>query len=297
MKKHIIPATVVALLFGLVTASAQESGRSGLDLDLTVVTSNVRYDEPEDGINRWDNRKDALVAEILSAGPDIIGTQECLHRQRQYLKRKLKGYRTVGVAREDGKKDGEYSAIFYKKDRFRAVECGNFWLSETPDVPSLGWDAACIRIASWAFLEEKATGKRFFFVNTHLDHVGSEARREGVNLLCRKALEIGGGCPMVVTGDFNSQKESPDIQHVRSVGLIHTYDIAQERKVGVASFHGFKGLEKMAEYVPEQYRPAIIDYIFISGGSCSYYEIMPEKSPDGRFVSDHCPVMAKVRLR
>lgn len=297
MRKSYILATIVALLPAMVTANAQKVDGEGIDLDLTIVTSNVRYDEAEDGINRWDNRKDALAAEILSADPDIIGTQECLHHQRQYLKKMLKGYKTVGVAREDGKKDGEYSAIFYRKDRFKAVKCGNFWLSETPDVPSLGWDAACIRIASWAFLEEKATGKRFFFVNTHLDHVGGVARREGVNLLCRKALEIGQGCPMVVTGDFNSQKESPDIQHVKSIGLIHTYDIAQEKKVGIASYHGFEGLDGMAKYIPEQLRPAIIDYIFISAGSCSYYEIMPQKSPDGRFVSDHCPVMAKVRLQ
>ena len=296
MKISHIFAAVAALLLGQVTASAQEPVREVLDLDLTVVTSNVRYDNDGDGENRWDNRKDALAAEILSVNPDIVGTQECLHHQRQYLKEMFNGYETVGVAREDGKEDGEYSAIFYRKDRFEAVECGNFWLSETPDVPSLGWDAACTRIASWAFLEEKATGKRFFFVNTHLDHVGSVARREGVNLLCRKAKEIGGDCPMVVTGDFNSQKESADIQYVKSVGLIHTLDIAKEKKTGVASYHGFKGMEDMEKYVPEQARPAVIDYIFISEGSCSYYEILPAKSPDGRFVSDHCPVMAKVRL-
>lgn len=296
MKTKYMIAAVAALFLGQTVASSQEPVKELLGLDLTVVTSNVRYDNEEDGENRWDNRKDALAAEILSADPDIIGTQECLHHQRNYLKEQFKGYETVGVAREDGKEDGEYSAIFYRKDRFKAIECGNFWLSETPDVPSLGWDAACIRIASWAFLEEKTTGKRFFFVNTHLDHVGAVARREGVNLLCRKAKEIGGDCPMVITGDFNSQKESPDIQYVKSVGLIHTLDIAKEKKAGIASFHGFKGLDDMAKFIPEQARPAVIDYIFISEGTCSYYEIMPEKSPDGRFVSDHCPVTAKVRL-
>lgn len=296
MKNRYMIAAIAALFLGQATASSQEPGKELLGLDLTVVTSNVRYDNEEDGENRWDNRKDALAAEILSVEPDIIGTQECLHHQRNYLKKQFKGYNTVGVAREDGKKDGEYSAIFYRKDRFRAIECGNFWLSETPDVPSLGWDAACIRIASWAFLEEKSTGKRFFFVNTHLDHVGAVARREGVNLLCKKAKEIGGDCPMIITGDFNSQKESADIQYVKSVGLIHTLDIAKEKKASIASFHGFKGLENMAKHIPEQARPAVIDYIFISEGSCSYYEILPEKSPDGRFVSDHCPVVAKVRL-
>ncbi|MCQ2185146.1 MAG: endonuclease/exonuclease/phosphatase family protein [Bacteroidales bacterium] len=290
MKRIAIMAMAV-----LLCATACEQKKE-LGIDLTVVTSNVRYDNEDDGPNRWNNRKDALVAEILSVDPDIIGTQECLYHQRKYMQEELKGYETVGVAREDGKEKGEYSAIFYKADRFTAIECGNFWLSETPDVPSLGWDAACVRIASWAFLEEKATGKRFFFVNTHLDHVGMVARREGVNLLCKKAKEIGGDCPMVITGDFNAEKESADIQYVKSCGLIHTFDIAAQKKYEVASFHGFEGMEGIAKHIPEAMRPAIIDYIFISQGTCSYYEIMPAKSPDGRFVSDHCPVYAKVRL-
>ena len=101
---------------------------------------------------------------------------------------------------------------------------------------------------------------------------------------------------MVITGDFNSGKESSDIQHVKSVGLFHTYEIAKEKKVGPASFHGWRGLEGMAKHIPAQAQPAIIDYIFISEGYCSYYEILPDKSPDGRLVSDHCPVMAKVTL-
>lgn len=290
MKRIAIMAMAVLLC---ATACVQ---KKELGMDLTVVTSNVRYDNEDDGPNRWDNRKDALVAEILSVDPDIIGTQECLYHQRKYMQEELKGYETVGIAREDGKEKGEYSAIFYKADRFTAIECGNFWLSETPDVPSLGWDADCIRIATWAFLEEKATGKRFFFVNTHLDHVGVVARREGVNLLCKKAKEIGGDCPMVITGDFNSEKESKDIEFVKSRGLIHTFDIAAQKKYDVASYHGFEGMEGMAKEIPEALRPSIIDYIFISQGTCSYYEILPEKSPDGRFVSDHCPVVAKVRL-
>lgn len=293
MKKTLI---VIAAFLMLPFVSVAQNGSLGLDL--TVVTSNVRYGTADDGENCWENRKERLAEALKSTGADVIGTQEALYFQKQFLKKRLKGYKCVGVAREDGRKEGEHSAIFYRKDRFRALDCGNFWLSETPDVPSLGWDAACIRIASWAFLEEKSTGKKFFFVNTHLDHVGVVARREGVNLLCRKAKEIGGDCPMVMTGDFNSSKESPDIQHVRDMGMLHTYEIAAHKKLQPASYHGYHDFERMlnSNRIPEHLLPAIIDYIFISEGTCSEYEIMPPKGPDGGFLSDHCPVMAKVTL-
>lgn len=288
-------AAIAALLCGQLSALAQDTEKKALDLDLKVVTTNVRYGAADDGENCWNNRKDLYAAAIKETKADIIGTQEALNYQKKFLDRKLKGYASVGVAREDGKEDGEYSAIFYRKDRFKAIECGNFWLSETPDVPSLGWDAACIRIASWAFLEEKATGKRFFFVNTHLDHVGAVARREGVKLLCRKAKEIGGDCPMIITGDFNSGKDSDDIRYVKELGLIHAYDIAAEKKLNPSSYHGYTDYSVIAKMVPANRQPDIIDYIFISQGSCSYYEMLPQKR-NGKFISDHCPVMAQIKL-
>lgn len=296
MKKIHILAAVAALLLSQVQAPAQQENKETLDLNLKVLTTNVRYGKANDGENSWEFRKDIYGDALVNCHADVIGTQEALSFQKKYLSKRLKGYKSVGVAREDGKKEGEYAAIFYRKDRFKAIECGNFWLSETPDVPSLGWDAACIRIATWAFLEEKTTGKRFFFVNTHLDHVGVVARREGVNLLCKKAKEIGGDCPMIITGDFNAYKESEDIAYVKGTGLIHVYDIAAEKKLNPASYHGFKDYSEVAKSLPADVQPQIIDYIFISEGSCSYYEMMPQKSPDGRFISDHCPVVAKIKL-
>lgn len=295
MRKIYTIAALAALLFSQVPAPAQETGKEALDLDLTVLTTNVRYGKADDGENSWEFRKDELAAAIKEVKADIIGTQEALNFQKKFFDRKLKGYASVGVAREDGKEDGEYAAIFYRKDRFKAVECGNFWLSETPDVPGLGWDAACTRIATWAFLEEKATGKRFFFVNTHLDHVGVVARREGVKLLCRKAHEIGGDCPMVITGDFNSSKDSDDIKYVKGLGLIHAYDIASEKKLNPSSYHGYTDYSVMAQRIPAANQPDIIDFIFMSEGSCSYYEMLPQKR-NGRFISDHCPIMAKIKL-
>lgn len=274
-------------------AEAQSNGLLGLDI--RVATSNVRYNTKNDGENIWDNRKERLADALLSINADVIGTQEALYDQKVYLQKRLKGYKVVGIARDDGKKKGEHSAIFYNKKRFKAIKCGNFWLSETPDVPSKGWDAACIRIATWAFLQEKSTGKKFFFVNTHLDHAGVQARREGVSLLCRKAAEIGKGCPMVITGDFNFYLDSDDAAYLKDIGLLHAYDIAEEKKLQLATWHGYEDMEEHVKHI-DHVLPQIIDYILINRGTCSHYEITDPKGPDGGFLSDHCPVFADITL-
>lgn len=301
MKKIYLIAFVALMAQPL---SAQEE--KTLDLDIRVVSCNVRYATKGDGDNIWENRRERLVKALRYLEADVIGTQEALYDQKEYIHENLEGYNVVGVGREDGDKKGEHSAIFYNNKRFKALDCGNFWLSETPDVPSLGWDAACIRIASWAFLEEKATGKKFFFVNTHLDHVGIRARHDGVALLCRKAAEIGGGCPTVITGDFNIYKESDEIAEIKKLGLKHAYDIAEYKQLQPATWHGYnsdqehhvkveaeKNFEKSGLVIEA---PQIIDYILISQGSCSFYEILPPKGPDGGFLSDHCPVLANITL-
>lgn len=293
MKMRIFFALSAALLTCGSVMNAENPGKLGLDV--RVATSNVRYMCADDGENNWEFRKERLAATLAGINADVIGTQEAYHEQKVFLQKKLKDYNVVGVGREDGKKKGEHSAIFYNKKRFRALDCGNFWLSETPEVPSMGWDAACIRIATWAFLEEKSTGKKFFFVNTHLDHVGVVARREGVALLCRKAREIGGDCPMVITGDFNIYKESKEIEDIKAMGLVHVYDIAAGKKLQKASWHAYEDMDRHAKNVGLP-TPQIIDYIFISQGSCSYYEIMSPKASDGGFVSDHCPVYADICL-
>lgn len=276
-----------------------------LGLGIRVVTCNVRCLNPDDGENSWWNRREHLADALAGIGADVIGTQEAFYVQKEYLRHKLKGYNVVGVGRDDGKKEGEHSAIFYNKKRFKALDSGNFWLSETPDRPSKGWDAAYVRIATWALLQEKSTGKKFYFVNTHLDNVGVIARREGVTLLCRKAEQIGKDCPMVITGDFNSMKESEDIGYIKSLGLVHVYDIAGTRKLQPATWHNFtsdisrhvsKVIERRRKQGLKVEEPLIIDYIFISQGACSYYEIMNPKGPDGRFLSDHSPVFADIEL-
>ena len=299
MKRFYLPALLALVSF---TSFAQNDDI----LDIRVVSCNVRYMKGQDGVNVWENRRARLAKALKYLEADVIGTQEAYWQQKEYLHKQLKSYNVVGVGREDGRKEGEHSAIFYNKKRFRALDCGNFWLSETPDTPSKGWDAACIRIATWAFLQEKSTGKKFFFVNTHLDHVGVQARREGVALLCRKAAEIGRGCPMVITGDFNIYKESDDIAYIKNLGLLHAYDIAQYKQLQPATWHGYHNdMEKhVADVIAKEKKngiiaeaPQIIDYIFINRGSCSYYEILPPKGPDGGFLSDHSPILANISLK
>ncbi|MFI3294697.1 MAG: endonuclease/exonuclease/phosphatase family protein, partial [Rikenellaceae bacterium] len=168
---------------------------------------NIRYNNPADGENQWDLRKDRLVQKVTLDDCDIIGFQEVLASQMNYLDSTMTDYKWVGVGRDDGKQGGEYAPIFYKKDKFSIDHWGTQWLSETPDTPSLGWDAACIRIASWAVLKSQEDGSCMLFINTHFDHVGQQARINGSRVIVALADSLKGvygKLPLVLTGDFNS---------------------------------------------------------------------------------------------
>jgi endonuclease/exonuclease/phosphatase family metal-dependent hydrolase len=203
MKKTILLA--LALLIPLMVNSKSVNGKSG-DCKLRWGTFNIRLQNGGDekaGVG-WSVRRDRVADYIKRNHIDVIGMQEVLHTQLEDLLQRLPEYDYVGVGRTDGATKGEYSPVFFLKERFEVLEKGNFWLSETPDVPgSVGWDAALERIASYAKLRDKATGKVFMAVNTHFDHVGVKARRESAKLIMRKIQEIVGTRPAVVTGDFN----------------------------------------------------------------------------------------------
>lgn len=182
---------------------------------LNVMTFNIRYDNPDDGKNNWQYRKERAAKAIKFYDADIVGTQEVLKNQLEDLKDRLPGYKAIGVGREDGMEGGEYSALLFKADRFNVEDSGTFWLSETPEVPgSLGWDAACRRVATWARLTDKVTGKTLLALNTHLDHVGQQARSESVELIFKKVTELSQGAPIIVTGDFNSTPGSDVVKHI-----------------------------------------------------------------------------------
>lgn len=181
---------------------------SPLSAQTKVMTYNIRNSHAADGINRWERRKDTWINLVRKVDPDILGTQEVLSDQLRYIRKKMPDYTAHGVGRNDGKTKGEYSAIFYKKAKYDMTKGGNFWLSETPDIPGTkSWDAAITRICSWVQLREKNTGKSFFVFNTHFDHKGKEARRNSARLIRHYIDSLAGNDPVVVTGDFNLEPD------------------------------------------------------------------------------------------
>lgn len=172
--------------------------------NVSMISFNLRYDEPEDNENQWSNRKEACVKMIRTEMPSVLGIQEGLYNQVSYLNDELTNYDFVGVGRDDGHSGGEYAAIFYDSTLFEVVEYNNFWLSETSDYPSIGWDANNIRICTWARLRDKLLGKEFYVFNTHLDHKGKKAQEESSKLIMRKINEIvNQKDPVFLMGDFN----------------------------------------------------------------------------------------------
>ena len=269
MKKLFLTAL---LLLSTLLGSAQS---------LTVVSYNIRLGEAKDGTNSWPFRYAASQEMVMDQLPDIMGLQEAFLYQAAYLKEFCKGYKYVGVGRENGKKEGEIMAIFYRKETVKLLKWGTFWLSETPKKPSMGWDAACKRTATWALMKDKRTGKKFYYVNTHLDHVGWEAREKGLQLIVDRIAEMNkGNLPVVLTGDFNMTPERKEFAPLNRV-------MASARETAyktdhLATFHGW-GKEDTQ----------IIDYIFYSGfSSCVEYETIRKSYADRKFISDHYPIKA-----
>ncbi len=170
-----------------------------------VMSFNVRYGTARDGDNHWDKRKEFLAATIAEFDPDLLGTQETLAFQRDFLAEKLKTHTAFGAGRDDGKDGGEMAALFYRKARFDKLAGGHFWLSEAPEkVGSKGWDAALPRVATWVKLKDRTAGGTVLFLNTHFDHMGKKARNESAKMIRTKVAELGAGCRVLVTGDFNA---------------------------------------------------------------------------------------------
>lgn len=257
--------------------------------EVKVMSFNVRYDNSGDGANGWSARQGRVVNVIDSVGADIVGTQEVLHHQFEGLREALPGYGVVGCGREDGHEQGEYAALWYRTDRFDCVRSGNFWLSATPDVAgSMGWDGACVRMASWALLRDRETGSELLALNTHLDHVGEQARRYGVELIKERLRTLAPGVPAVVTGDFNSGPESAPVRYItdpQSVGyLVDARTIAGAVSGPQWTFHDF-GREPVG-------KREIIDFVFVSPGTkVSDYRIIDSTAGAPMTYSDHCPVV------
>jgi endonuclease/exonuclease/phosphatase family metal-dependent hydrolase len=290
MMRHVLPCLVGLALFGI-------SGAARAVADdpppLRVMSYNIRYGTAADGENHWDRRKEFLVATIQAFGPDLLGTQETLGFQRDYLAQQLRDYDSLGVGRDDGGDKGEMMALFYRRERFEKVAGGHFWLSETPDVVgSKSWDSSLPRMATWVKLRDRKqpSAPPLLFLNTHFDHRGVKARAESARLMRRQIEALGEGGPVIVTGDFNAGEGSEPYRllfdklqdrasPVRdSLRLIHP-----ERQPEEGTATGFKASAT---------RGARIDWIAVSPHWKVVSAEIDRTQRDGRTPSDHFPVTA-----
>jgi endonuclease/exonuclease/phosphatase family metal-dependent hydrolase len=246
---------------------------------LRVATFNIRYDNPKDGVNAWPNRRE-WVRDLMDFHDfDLVGVQEALAHQIEYLAQGRFGF--VGIGRDDGKRAGEFAPILYDKTRFELLQDGTFWLSETPEKPSRGWDADLNRICTWARLRDRTTARTFFLFNTHFDHRGEVARAQSAELLLTKTEAIAGQEPFFLTGDFNLGPETAPIRRL-SAALRNCREVTEVRAYGpVGTFHGFD-----VQRTPD----GPIDYIFVSRPiRVLKYAALPDNWGQ-RYPSDHLPV-------
>lgn len=253
-----------------------------------VASFNIRYDNPRDSGNLWVNRAPVVANLIRYHDFDIFGVQEALKHQLNDISKSLPEYSIYGKGRDDGKDAGEHSSIYYKKDMFKMLKSGDFWLSTTPDLPGKGWDATCCnRICSWVYLEDVKSMKKFYVFNVHFDHQGVVARTESGKLMVQKIKEIAGGEPVLLTGDFNGNRESEWYKTLANSGIVRdTYKDVKYPYENNSSSNGFRTPRGMG----------VIDHIFVSKQfTASRWGILTD-TYFGKFPSDHFPVAATVTL-
>ncbi len=259
---------------------------------LRVMSFNIRYGTAGDGENRWENRRDFLVETIRRFDPDLLGTQETLAFQADFLGTQLPGYTRVGAGRDDGKDKGEQVTIFFRTARFEKIAAGHFWLSETPERPgSRSWDAAITRMVTWAKLRDRQCDRAFLWLNTHFDHQGAQARAESAKLIRRWLAEHHSRLPVVITGDFNCTEDSPPHRLLLGAAddalkLTDAYRHAHlARQPDEATFHAFTGKRDGSR----------IDWILCSPDFTPVEAAIDRSSRNGRYPSDHFPVTAVLR--
>ena len=271
--------------------SRAESSRA---TPLRVMSFNLRYDTPRDSGNAWPNRKDWVASLIRFHGADVVGVQEALEHMLTDLDTRMPGFARVGVGRTDGKTKGEYSAILYDTNRLALLDSGTFWLSPTPEVVgSKGWDTAIERVATWARFRDKATGCSYLHLNTHFDHIGEQARQESARLIRRRLGTLANGLPIVMTGDLNSTPSSVAYRTLTRdtipgaiAPLIDGFHSSRAGHYGPTStWTNFRAIEPGRR----------IDYVLVSAPvTVLTHGALPD-SWNGRFPSDHLPVLASIQ--
>ncbi len=256
--------------------------------NLEVMSYNIRLSIDSDKENSWENRKQDAIALMSYYHPDVMGVQEALWQQMNDIKNGLKGYDYIGVGRDDGKQKGEFSAIFYNAEKLKVLKSGTFWLSETPDVPSKGWDAALNRICSYALLKEMKSGKEFWAFNIHFDHVGNLARVNAAKLILEKIKSFNQkSLPVVLTGDFNLTEDSEPIRILSQNMNDSFYHSATPHYGPKGTFQGFD-IQKISN--------ERIDYIFVKKFKVLSNRTINDRRENLLYPSDHFPVLAKLQF-
>lgn len=267
-----------------------QSSRDAAIPPLRIMSFNLRLDVASDGPNAWPHRRDWVASLIRFHAPDALGVQEALAHMLTDLDARLPGFARVGVGRSDGREGGEFSAILYRTDRLEMLENGTFWLSPTPEVPgSKGWDAAITRVATWARFRDRATGCTHIHLNTHFDHIGEQARQESARLIRRRLVSLAGDLPVIVTGDLNADPQSTAYRTFTRDTIDARAPLRDAFLVSTSGHYGptstwtaFKAIEPGRR----------IDYVLVSDRiPVLAHGILPD-SWDGRFPSDHLPVVA-----
>ena len=256
---------------------------------MKIMTYNIRLSISSDGENAWPKRKDYFTDQLKFYSPDIMGIQEATPPQVTDIATALPGYNYLGIGRE-GVGKGESSNIFYRKDRFSVLESNTFWLSETPDTISKGWDAAYNRVCTYALFKDKKTKEKFWVFNTHLDHVGELARTKGLELIIQKMTALNTkNYPAMLMGDFNTEPNEPRIEELKKL-MNDSREVSEQKPFGPSgTFNGFKHNEPVTR---------LIDYIFVSKNKdieVKKYAILSD-SKDLKYPSDHLPVYIELEI-
>ena len=256
--------------------------------DIKVISYNIRYDNPNDGINVWENRKHTISTFLNNQKPGLIGFQEVTHSQLLFLTNELSSYGFIGVGRNDGKTKGEYSPIFYNKNNFRLISQNTFWLSRTPEKISVGWDASMERICTYGLIEDKRSKKRILVFNTHLDHIGKKARVKSIELILDTIEKLNEeDIPIILTGDFNLEDHTKPIKELQKT----FNDVQEGLSKSMKSYGTFNGFKKN---LTQKKR---IDYIFTKKFKIKKASHELVYTPKMEWASDHHPVLAILKYQ
>lgn len=283
----------VLLVLSLLGPAHPAERAPGGGLDLTILTFNIRYGTANDGPDAWPHRRDMVAEVITERAYDIVCLQEALRSQLDDIESAAPALAEVGVGREDGRTEGEYSAILYNHRRFTIAESGTFWLSKTPETPgSRTWGAANVRICTWARLVEKSSGRGAYVYCTHWDHVSQEAREKSADLITARIAARAFTDPVILAGDLNSAEDNPAVAALKgdpaAPRLLDTFRVAHPGETDIQTFNGFKPREEWGR--------GKIDYILAQPGAEVSEAWIDRREKEGHYPSDHFPVGARITV-